>query len=730
VTLSTQVLIGFGLGIATGVFFGESAASLMVVGNAFVMLLQMTVMPFILVSLVAALGRLDIASARELGVRAGSFLLLTWAIVLVIIALIPIAFPPLEAASFFSSSLVAEHQSFDFLALYVPSNPLYAMTHNIVPALVLFSIILGLALIPIEDKEGILRALDVLTDALTRITGWVARLAPIGVFALIATASGTIGIAELERLQIYIAVYAAVALVLSLVILPGLVAALTPLSWREVVLPVRGAIITAFAAGNLLIVIPILRAEAQKMAAAKAQDPGRAASSVDVIVPASFNFPSAGKLLSMAFVPFAAWYIGSSIPASEYPRFLLTGLFSFFGHSSVAIPFLLDMLRLPGDLFDLFLAVDVVTGRFQVLVATMSIVALAYLGAFAMSGSLQLNLRKLVRLVAASGVALVAVLPGTRILYQSLLDLKSTSYQDFVSMQLSRPGTPARHVVEEPPVPTQPLAIPRLDRIDEDELLRVCYFPDSLPFAFVNSQNDLVGFDVEMAYALARELSVKVEFIRVAREHVDAHLEGGTCDIAMSGRALTPSRARRIEFSIPYLEANLGFVVPDHKRQEFTTWGRLRERDDLRLLSPDVPYFVDLVKDRLPNATITAVDDIRTHLRDGFADADGMLCAAEAGSAWTLIYPSFAVVVPQPGHVRIPLAYPMPTNAPDLKDFVDTWIVLERDQGRIDDLFEHWILGRAVKAARRRWSILNDVLRAPKGEERARKDTPPADASD
>jgi Na+/H+-dicarboxylate symporter len=716
-TLSTQVLIGLVLGIATGVFFGEAAASLQLVGDAFVLLLQMTVMPFIMLSLVSALGKLDASSARELGLKAGAFLLVIWGIVLAIIAVLPIAFPPLEAASFFSSSLVAEKESFDFLSLYIPSNPIYALGHNVVPALVLFSIVLGLALIPVPGKDGILRALDVLTDALTRVTGWVARLAPVGVFALIASASGTIGLAELERLQVYIFVYALVALVLSFVILPGLVTALTPLSWRDVVLPIRSAMITAFAAGNLLIIIPMLRVEAARVAAEKAGDPGRAASAVDVIIPASFNFPSAGKLLSIAFIPFAAWFTGSPLSLGDYPRLLVTGLFSFFGHPSIAIPFLLDMLRLPGDLFDLFLAVDVITGRFQVMVAAMSTVTLAYLGAFAMSGCLRLDLRKLVRFAGTSVLALAIALPGTRLLYQSLLGLESTSYRAFISMDLSQNVSPARVVTDEPPVPSEPLRTPRLERIERDGLLRVCYFPDSLPFAFVNAASHLVGFDVEMAYELAHDLSVKAEFIRVDRSRLVGHLEGGTCDIAMSGRSMTTKRTRKVAFSSPYLETNLAFIVPDHMRGEFASWERLRERSDLHLIVPPVQHFTEIVERRLPNVRVTQIQELRSYFRGDLDDVDGLLYPAEAGSAWTLVYPSFSVVVPQPGQVRIPLAYPMAKGQDELKTLVDTWIFMMRSQGRIDALFEHWILGRPAKDAKPRWSILNDVLRAPSKEE-------------
>ena len=40
----------------------------------------------------------------------------------------------------------------------------------------------------------------------------------------------------------------------------------------------------------------------------------------DVIVPASFNFPHTGKLLSLSFVLFAGWFANVAIPYTSYPR--------------------------------------------------------------------------------------------------------------------------------------------------------------------------------------------------------------------------------------------------------------------------------------------------------------------------------------------------------------------------------------------------------------------------
>ena len=58
--LSTYVILGLLMGVACGLFFGEYCAVLSVVGEAFVNLLRMTVLPYIAVSLVSNIGKLSL----------------------------------------------------------------------------------------------------------------------------------------------------------------------------------------------------------------------------------------------------------------------------------------------------------------------------------------------------------------------------------------------------------------------------------------------------------------------------------------------------------------------------------------------------------------------------------------------------------------------------------------------------------------------------------------------
>jgi len=68
-SLSVRILVGLALGVLAGLFFGEPAAVLQPVADIYIRLMQMTVLPYLVLTLVAGLGQLDPAAARRLGLR-------------------------------------------------------------------------------------------------------------------------------------------------------------------------------------------------------------------------------------------------------------------------------------------------------------------------------------------------------------------------------------------------------------------------------------------------------------------------------------------------------------------------------------------------------------------------------------------------------------------------------------------------------------------------------------
>jgi len=472
-------------------------------------------------------------------------------------------------------------------------------------------------------------------------------------------------------------------------------------------------LITAFITGDLFIVLPSLidRAKALLEEGGDALDT-KGASAPDVIVPAFYNFPHSAKMLSLSFVLFAAWYSETTLRAAEYPRLAAAGVVSLFGSINVAMPFLLDFARIPADTFQLFIATGVVNSRFGTLAGASHMLVLAIVGTYALQGRLQLSPPRILRYALVTSGLAAATLLGLGV---SLRALGGGSYeggQIAGELGLLRPPSPGAAVLSELPADPLPDALrPLLERVRERGRIRIGFVPSQAPYSHFNARGALVGFDVEMAHQLARDLGVKAEFAPVARESFLDALESGRVDVVMSGVFVTAERAGRAAFSSSYLDEVFAFVVPDYRRADFSDAAWVRAQDGLRLGVPDLPSIADLVRREFPKARVVPVSV--TDAMDPF-DAglpiDAFVFTAERGSFMTLLHPAFSIAVPHPLDIRLPLAYPVAGRDIEAARFLSSWIELKRKDGTIQALYDHWILGRDAKAREPRWSVLRDVL--------------------
>jgi len=75
-----------------------------------------------------------------------------WTLALFVVFLFPLMLRPMTTASFFSTTLLEPPRRFDLVELYIPANPFYSLANTIVPAVVLFSLVMGASLIGIAEK--------------------------------------------------------------------------------------------------------------------------------------------------------------------------------------------------------------------------------------------------------------------------------------------------------------------------------------------------------------------------------------------------------------------------------------------------------------------------------------------------------------------------------------------------------------------------------------------------
>ncbi|GGA63309.1 hypothetical protein GCM10011369_00780 [Neiella marina] len=705
---SQWILIGLVTGLIVGLFFGEKVGWMNVIGEAVIMLMQMTIIPYILVSLIGGFGSLTKEHAKLLANKAGIVLLLLWAMALLTIFAMSMAFPAIAKASFFSTSVITSSPPPDLLNIYIPANPFKSLADGSIPAVVVFAIALGVAFIRTEDKADVLNLFKVTGKGLNIVTSYALKTMPVGIFAITASAAGTMTVTELNNLQVFLLSFIAVGLLLAYIILPALIACLTPFTWREVEQVSRDALVTAFVTANVLIVLPVIEQGCKELYKKHQLENQQTDQMVDVLIPIAFSFPNAGKLMVILFVVFSGWFVGSPINALDMPQLGVTGLLSLFGAVNVAVPFLLDLMLLPADMYQLFLVGTVVTSRMMSIVAVMHLVAFVLL-------SLCLIQRQWKPLGGgALRFAIIAVI-GAGVFILSMRGVSTWLLNvDQVTnplIEMKRVGRVPEQVYADLPKSYEggQYSLTNVEQIKRRGVLRIGYLPGKVPFSYFNRSGELVGIDINIARQLAYDLGVEVEFIPYHGDRLKVPLAQGFFDIAVSGIEMDAETIEQMRFSPPILTLNLALVVKDHDRHAYDRLAKEARVRQVTLAVAQHKRLVRRLRDEFPHVNFVEIE----HERDFFtgkSEADGLVISAEEGYAWTLFFPSYNVVVSKTDPRQYPVGFAVARQNEDLHQYLTSWVQIQKVNGYFDQEYRFWILGEGAEPDTPRWSIWRDVL--------------------
>jgi len=202
IALWKRILLALVFGVVVGALWGEGAASIKWVGDLFVRLISMVVVPlvfFTLVSGVIAMG--DPKKLGSLGVMTlGLYMLTTLLAITIGIALAVILQPGVgvDLSSAVPGTLQETIPLSERLMSIVPRNPVAALAEGNILAVIFFALLLGVAGLVIGEKaKPVADLVDSASEIMLKITGWVMEVAPFGVFALIAWVAGTQGVLAL-----------------------------------------------------------------------------------------------------------------------------------------------------------------------------------------------------------------------------------------------------------------------------------------------------------------------------------------------------------------------------------------------------------------------------------------------------------------------------------------------------------------------------------------------------
>ncbi|WP_375058178.1 dicarboxylate/amino acid:cation symporter [Zobellella sp. DQSA1] len=260
-----KILIGMLLGALTGSFLGEQAVMLEPIGILFLNLIKMLIVPLVFCSLVVGVSSIkDGKKMGRLGLKSFVLYLLTTAVAITVGLLLASVLQPgrgMDMAAAITAPVMNEPQTLiQSLLNLIPQNPVTALAEGNILQIILFALALGIALSQSGEKgRAAITALESLAEAMYRLTAMVMRLAPFGVFGLIAWVAGKYGFEVLLSLgSVIIAVYIGCLIQVLLVYtgIIGLLARSNPVIYLKAIInPAMVAFSTASSSGTLPVTI-------------------------------------------------------------------------------------------------------------------------------------------------------------------------------------------------------------------------------------------------------------------------------------------------------------------------------------------------------------------------------------------------------------------------------------------------------------------------------------------
>ena len=202
IALWKRILGAMILGVIVGVMFGDGVASIAWIGDLFIRLIRMVVVPLVFVTLVSGVISMgDPSKLGSLGVRTLALYMVTTLVAITIGLTLAAVLQPgvgVDLSAVAPSAVQEAVPLGERLMDIVPENPVAALAEGNILAIIFFALLLGISLLTIgQAGKPVADFMAAAAEAMLRITHWIMEVAPFGAFALIAQLSGTAGVGAL-----------------------------------------------------------------------------------------------------------------------------------------------------------------------------------------------------------------------------------------------------------------------------------------------------------------------------------------------------------------------------------------------------------------------------------------------------------------------------------------------------------------------------------------------------
>lgn len=210
------------------------------------------------------------------------------------------------------------------------------------------------------------------------------------------------------------------------------------------------------------------------------------------------------------------------------------------------------------------------------------------------------------------------------------------------------------------------------------------------PYTMKATNGDLIGYDVDLANALAENMGVKLKLVQMPFSELMGALQEGKIDAIMSGMTITPERNLNALFAGPYSLAGKSILTKSSLISEMATTSESSSKK-YKIVSLKGSTSETFVKAYMPESQIIPIDNYDAGVQMVIRDKADAMVADMAICIISILKNEGRDLVTLDNPLTIePIGIALPAHDPQFLNLVDNYIASLELSGKLDLLEQIW----------------------------------------
>ncbi|KIX11140.1 transporter substrate-binding domain-containing protein [Dethiosulfatarculus sandiegensis] len=228
-----------------------------------------------------------------------------------------------------------------------------------------------------------------------------------------------------------------------------------------------------------------------------------------------------------------------------------------------------------------------------------------------------------------------------------------------------------------------------LEQVLKRGVLRVG-FSTFIPWAMKDKTGKFIGFEIDVARELAKDMGVKVEFVPTKWSGIIPALLTGKFDVIIGGMGILPNRNLKVNFTTPYDYSGMSIVANKKKAEGFDSLDAFN-KEGVTIAARLGTTAAQAAKKFFPKAEVRLFDDESQALQELMTGrAHAVVSSAPLPAFHALKYPKRLFLPIKGTFTKEPIGFALRKGDIDTLNFFNNWILVKKHKGWLQEHKDYW----------------------------------------